>query len=232
MIDTSQIRENLAWVRERIEEARVRAGSTAEVSIVAVTKTLSPLVVEAALEAGLHKFGENRVQELESKVGAVGRDRAEWHLIGHLQRNKVRQSLPLFDLIHSVDSVRLAEALSREAVRADRVVEGLVQVNTSGEASKYGFSAEEALEAIARIAALPQLRLTGIMTMAPYTASEAVLRRTFAGAREIFERCGTEVEGFEARHLSMGMSNDFEVAVEEGSTMVRLGTVLFGERNP
>jgi pyridoxal phosphate enzyme (YggS family) len=232
MIDTSQIRENLAGVRERIEEARVRAGSTAEVSIVAVTKTLSPFVVEAALEAGLHKLGENRVQELESKVDAVGRDRAEWHLIGHLQRNKVRQSLPLFDLIHSVDSVRLAEALSREAVRADRVVEGLVQVNTSGEASKYGFSAEEALEAIARIAALPQLRLTGIMTMAPYTASEAVLRRTFAGAREIFERCGTEVEGFEVRHLSMGMSNDFEVAVEEGSTMVRLGTVLFGERNP
>ncbi len=231
MTDIVRIRDNLARVRGRIDEARGRAGLVGEVSIVAVTKTQPAEVVEAALEAGLRRFGENRVQELEAKVAAVGRGRGEWHLIGHLQRNKVRQALPLFDLIHSIDSLRLAEAISAEAVRVDRVVDGLVQVNTSGESSKYGFGEAEALEAVGRIVALPQLRITGVMTMAPYTADEAVLRRTFSGAREIFESCAREFPAFEARHLSMGMSNDFEVAVEEGSTMVRLGTVLFGERN-
>lgn len=230
-MDALRIGDNLARVRERIEGARARAGLTSDVTIVAVTKTRPPEVLEAAIEAGLCRFGENRVQELESKVGAVGRDRGEWHLIGHLQRNKVRQALPLFDLIHSIDSWRLAEALSREAERAGRVVEGLVQVNTSGEASKYGFAAAEAVAEVGRIVALPGLRITGVMTMAPFTADEPVLRRTFAGAREIFERCAGEYPEFESRHLSMGMSNDFEVAVEEGSTMVRLGTILFGERS-
>jgi pyridoxal phosphate enzyme (YggS family) len=231
MMDTAQIEANLARVRERIAEAQCRAGVSAEVAIVAVTKTQPAPLVEAALAAGLRRFGENRVQELEAKVAAVGRERGEWHLIGHLQRNKVRQALPLFDLIHSIDSLRLAKAISAEAVRADRVVEGLVQVNTSGEACKYGFEAAEAVAAVGQIVALPGLRITGIMTMAPFTATEGVLRRTFAGAREIFGRCGAEFPEFESRHLSMGMSNDFEVAVEEGSTMVRLGTILFGERN-
>jgi pyridoxal phosphate enzyme (YggS family) len=231
MMDTAQIEANLARVRERIAEAQCRAGVSAEVAIVAVTKTQPAPLVEAALAAGLRRFGENRVQELEAKVAAVGRERGEWHLIGHLQRNKVRQALPLFDLIHSIDSLRLAKAISAEAVRADRVVEGLVQVNTSGEASKYGFEAAEAVAAVGQIVALPGLRITCIMRIAPFTATEWVLRRTFAWAREIFGRCGAEFPEFESRHLSMGMSNDFEVAVEEGSTMVRLGTILFGERN-
>jgi pyridoxal phosphate enzyme (YggS family) len=229
-MDALRIRENLARVEERIAAALGRAGRRDEVALIAVTKTHPVSTVEAALEAGLRRLGENRVLELEEKVNALGRDRAEWHLIGHLQRNKVRKALPLFDLIHSVDSLRLAEELSREGERAGIVVEGLVQVNTSGEESKYGFSADEAVEAVGRIAALPSLRITGLMTMAPFTADEGVLRRTFAGARDLFERCAREVSGFEARHLSMGMSNDFEVAVEEGSTMVRLGSILFGER--
>lgn len=230
MREIVELRERVARVEERIAAARERVGGTAEVAVVAVTKTQPPAVVEAALAAGLHRFGENRVQELESKVAAVGRERGEWHLIGHLQRNKVRQALPLFDLIHSIDSLRLAEAISAEAVRAERVVEGLIQVNTSGEASKYGFDAVEAVEAAARMLELPLLRLVGVMTMAPYTAEEGVLRRTFSGARGIFDACARELPGFEARHLSMGMSNDYEVAVEEGSTMVRLGSILFGER--
>jgi pyridoxal phosphate enzyme (YggS family) len=232
MVEVAEIRGRLARVEERIASARSRAGLSGEVAIVAVTKTQPPAVVEAALAAGLHRLGENRVQELAAKVEAVGRTRGEWHLIGHLQRNKVRQALPLFDLIHSIDSLRLAEAISAEAVRAGREVEGLVQVNTSGEASKYGFDGAEAVDAVGRILELPMLRLTGVMTMAPFTADEGTLRRTFAGARAIFEECGRSLAGFEARHLSMGMSNDFEVAVEEGSTMVRLGTVLFGEREP
>jgi PLP dependent protein len=190
-------------------------------------------VVEAALEAGLLRLGENRVQELAGKAERLGAKvraaGAEWHLIGHLQRNKVKQALPYFDVIHSIDSERLASELSKEAEKDARVVTGLVQVNTSGEDAKSGFGYDEAVDAVARICALPSLRVAGLMTMAPFTDDERVLRETFRRARELFDRCAA-IDGFDARHLSMGMSNDYEIAVEEGSTMVRLGTVLFGER--
>jgi len=227
----ARLAESLPAVRERLARALERAGRRDEVTIVAVTKGHGAEALEALLAAGLGRFGENRVQELETKVAAVGRDRAEWHLIGHLQRNKVRRALPLFDLIHSIDSLRLAQELSKEAERAGRTVTGLVQVNTSGEATKGGLPAEEAVEGVGRIAELPGLRIQGLMTMAPFTDDERVIRRTFAGARRLFEACAKHVPAFEPRHLSMGMSNDFEVAVEEGSTMVRLGTVLLGERS-
>lgn len=227
------LRATLASVRERVARASERAGRQDPVEIVAVTKTHGDDVIDAALGAGLRRLGENRVQELADKVvrfEAEGRaGRPEWHLIGHLQRNKVRQALPLFDLIHSVDSERLASELSAEAERTDREVVGLVQVNTSGEEQKHGFAFDEAVDAVGRIVALPRLRVVGLMTMAPFTDDERVLRTTFARARELFDRCAS-LDGFDARHLSMGMSNDYEVAVEEGSTMVRLGTVLFGER--
>ena len=227
----ARLAETLPAVRERLARALERAGRRDEVVIVAVTKGHGPEALEALLDAGLARFGENRVQELEAKVAAVGRERAEWHLIGHLQRNKVRRALPLFDLIHSIDSLRLAQELSKEAGRAGRTVTGLVQVNTSGEPTKGGLRAEEAVEGVGRIVELPGLRIQGLMTMAPFTDDERVIRRTFAAARELFEACAKQVPAFEARHLSMGMSNDFEVAVEEGSTMVRLGTVLLGERS-
>lgn len=227
----ARLAESLPAVRERLARALERAGRRDEVTIVAVTKGHGAEAVEALLAAGLGRFGENRVQELEAKVAAVGRDRAEWHLIGHLQRNKVRRALPLFDLIHSIDSLRLAQELSREAERAGRAVTGLVQVNTSGEATKGGLPAEEVVEGVGRIVELPGLRIQGLMTMAPLTEDERVVRRTFAAARELFEACARQIPAFEARHLSMGMSNDFEAAVEEGSTMVRLGTVLLGERS-
>lgn len=228
-----ELRNSLEAARERIERARARAGTAEPVDLVAVTKGHGFDVIEAALAVGLRKLGENRVQELAEKAArldASGRSGAvEWHLIGHVQRNKVRDALPVFDLIHSIDSDRLALELSKEAERTDADVIGLVQVNMSGEQAKSGFAHGEALDAVARIAALPRVRVVGLMTMAPLTGEEAVLRGTFARARELYEACA-RVEGFEARHLSMGMSNDFEVAVEEGSTMVRLGTVLFGER--
>lgn len=228
----ARVRENLERVRERIEAARRRAGRTDDVGIVAVTKTHPAETVEAALAAGLHRIGENRVQELEAKVAEVGRERAEWHLIGHLQRNKVRRAVPLFDLIHSIDSLRLAESLSLEAERSGREIHGLVQVNVSGEASKYGFAGAEAVEAVAQVAALEGIRVRGLMTMAPFTDEGSTLRRTFSRARELFEECERSIPEFEAVHLSMGMSNDYEIAVEEGATLVRLGTVLFGERAP
>ncbi len=218
-------------VRERIETARERAGRTQRVTLVAVTKTHPAEVVRSAREAGIEDVGENRVQELERKVEEVGREGLRWHLIGHLQRNKVRAALPLFDLLHSLDSLRLAEKLSEEAVAAGREVRALVQVNTSSEESKYGFSADAALDALGEICELPGLRIEGLMTMAPFTEEEAILRATFAAARRLQEEAGRQISGFQPLELSMGMSNDFEIAVEEGSTLVRLGTVLFGERD-
>jgi PLP dependent protein len=223
-----RLRESLPRVRERMESASRRAGRDGNVDLVAVTKGHPVAAVRAALEAGLPICGENRVDELEAKVSEVGRRAVKWHLIGHLQRNKVRPAIPLFDLLHSLDSLRLGRELSAEAVRCGVEVESLLQVNTSGEDTKGGFRAD-AVERAAELVALPGLRLVGVMTMAPLTDDEATIRATFAAARRVFQRCG-EVPGFEMRHLSMGMSNDFEIAIEEGSTMVRLGTVLFGER--
>lgn len=227
----SRIAKNLPGVRDRIETARNRAGRTDRVRLVAVSKGHPPEAAAAAVRAGLDALGENRVQELAGKVEAVGRDLAEWHMIGHLQRNKVRGAVGLFDLIQSVDSLRLARTLSKEAVRADVVIRGLMQVNVSGEAAKGGFGPEEAVEALGTMADLPGLEIHGLMTMAPHTDVEEVLRRTFQGTRTLLEELVRQVPtGLEGRELSMGMSNDFEIAVEEGATMVRLGTVLFGER--
>jgi hypothetical protein len=228
-MDVRQIVENAARVRERIAEAGQRAGRSDPVELVAVTKGHPPELMRAAVEAGLGQLGENRVAELEAKRPTLDAD-VEWHLIGHLQRNKARRALPLFDLIHSVDTVRLAEVLSAEGDRAQVNVPILLQVNASGEETKGGFGAAELMDAAGRIVSLPRLRVLGLMTMAPLTEDEGVLRKMFAQTRQLFEMCGARVPGFEARHLSMGMSNDYEIAVEEGSTMVRLGTVLFGER--
>jgi hypothetical protein len=225
----ARLREALPRVEERIARARERAGHDRSITIVAVTKGHPPEAVRAAAAVGLKECGENRVQELEEKRAALGR-LVEWHLIGHLQRNKVRRALPLFELIQSVDSFRLAEALSAEAVRAGGEVTALVQVNASGEATKGGFDAADGVEPIARVTELPALRVSGLMTMAPLTDDTSTLRSTFRAMRELFDRCAAEVPAFEAKHLSMGMTNDFEIAVEEGSTMVRLGTILFGER--
>lgn len=229
-MDLPELQGRADAVRARIEAARARAGRRAPVTLLAVTKTHPAETVKLARRAGLTDLGENRVQELEAKVAAVGRDGLRWHLIGTLQRNKVRRALPLFDLFHALDSLRLAEALSQEAVRAGGEVSALLEVNVSGEASKSGFAGEQAIEALARIGELPGLRMTGLMTMAPFTDDAAVLRRVFAAARRLWEDAARQVPTFRAEHLSMGMSNDYEIAVEEGSTLVRLGTALFGER--
>lgn len=223
--------ERLAEVSARIAEACGRAGRKAgDVGIVAVTKTHPAAAAESAIGAGLLDLGENRVQELEEKVEEVGRSRARWHLIGGLQRNKVKRAIPLFDLLHSLDSERLARKVSSEAVAAGVRVRALVQVNASGEESKSGFEPGELVQTLLRICSLPGLRVEGLMTMAPFTADERTLRRTFSRTRELREEAAREVPGFDPIHLSMGMSNDYEIAVEEGSTLVRLGTVLFGER--
>jgi pyridoxal phosphate enzyme (YggS family) len=228
-MNVQELKSRVDEVRERIEAARVRAGRTDTVTLVAVTKTHPADLVRLAIDAGVGDVGENRVQEMDEKVAEVGRGAVRWHLIGHLQRNKAARAAALADLVHSLDSVRLAEALSAEAVKAGTTVRALVQVNTSGEESKFGLGADEALDAIGQMAALPGLRLEGMMTMAPFTDDETVVRRTFAGARRLCEDAARQVPGF-GRELSMGMSNDFEAAVEEGSTLVRVGSTLFGER--
>ncbi|MDX1579670.1 MAG: YggS family pyridoxal phosphate-dependent enzyme [Gemmatimonadota bacterium] len=224
--------ETLPAVRDRIGAALERAGRGGEaVRIVAVTKGHPPGAAEAAIRAGLTTLGENRVGELAEKVAAVGRDGVEWHMIGHLQRNKARDAVTLFDRIHSLDSLRLARKLSKEAVRAETVVRGYMQVNVSGEASKGGFEPDDAVEALETLGALEAVVVEGLMTMAPYTEDDAVLRSTFRETRALLERCREAAPGALSGHeLSMGMSNDFEIAIEEGATCVRLGTVLFGER--
>lgn len=229
-MDRETIAARAAEVGERIERARARAGRADPVTLVAVTKTHPADVVRAAIAAGIGDVGENRVQEMDAKVAEVGRRAVRWHLIGHLQRNKAARAVALADLVHSLDSERLAEALSAAAVEAETVVPCLVQVNTSGEASKYGLEPDGALERIGRMAELPGLRLEGLMTMAPFTDDERVVRRTFAALRELRDDAARQLPGFSGRELSMGMSNDFEAAVEEGSTLVRVGSSLFGDR--
>lgn len=225
-----RLRTNLPRVRDALGAAAERAGRTGDdVTLVAVTKGHPSAAVEAAVEAGIADLGENRVEELEEKVTASGRRVARWHMIGHLQRRKAPRVLEVCDLLHSLDSIRLAERLGRVIEEGREPLPALVQVNTSGEAAKSGFPAAEAVERIHELLELPGLRIEGVMTMAPFVEDEAVLRETFRGLRQIHEAAG-RIPGYRGRHLSMGMTNDFAVAVEEGSTMVRIGTALFGER--
>ena len=216
----------VAEVRERIAAAVARGGHAQQVTIVAVTKTHGADAVRAACAAGLSDVGENRVQEALSKMpeAAVA---VRWHLIGHLQRNKVK-SLDAFSLVHSIDSARLADTVSEYGLSRKRPVDVLVQVNVVGEGTKGGFSPAELPAEADRFTERAGVRVLGVMTMAPLDADEATLRRVFAGARAARELL--EGAGHPARALSMGMSNDYEVAVEEGATMVRLGTILFGAR--
>jgi pyridoxal phosphate enzyme (YggS family) len=213
--------------RERIEAARVRGGHGQEVTLVAVTKTHGVEAVLAAHAAGVHDVGENRVQEAEAKRAETTVP-VRWHLIGHVQRNKASSAVT-FDLVHSLDSDRLAAALNTAAEQAGRVCDVLLQVNVSGEESKFGVPAADVAAFADRLQSQRALRVCGVMTMAPFDADEGTLRRVFAGARE----CGARVRaaGHPGTILSMGMSGDFEIAVEEGATHVRLGTMLFGERD-
>jgi pyridoxal phosphate enzyme (YggS family) len=220
----------LPVVRERIERAEEASGrAPGSVRLVAVTKSHPLEAVEAALAAGLTDLGENRVEELEQKVQAFGANAATWHMIGHLQSRKAPRAAAVADLIHSVDSLRLAEKLSRAAADEGRVLSVLAQVNTSGEASKSGFAPDDAGEEIVRMAELPGLRVDGLMTMAPFVDDEVVLGAAFGGLRRLAERLRAATDRI-GPELSMGMTNDLEIAIREGSTMVRIGTALFGER--
>jgi pyridoxal phosphate enzyme (YggS family) len=213
-------------VQDHLRAAQARGGHAQAVTLIAVTKTHGADAVAAAVQAGLTDVGENKVQEALDKMALVTVP-VRWHLIGHLQRNKVKFLEP-FALIHSVDSPRLADEIDKFGRKLGRVFDVLVQVNVSGEDTKGGFSPAEVEREADRLHGCAGIRVRGTMTMAPYGAAEATLRAVFAGARAARDRL--RAAGHEASELSMGMSEDYEIAVEEGATMVRLGTVLFGTR--
>jgi PLP dependent protein len=222
------LRGRLHEVERRLVEACRRAGrAPADVTLVAVTKTVSAEVAGCLHRLGLADIGESRPQELWHKAAALPAS-VRWHLVGHLQRNKVERMLPLVQLIHSVDSVRLLDALDAEAVKQDRTVSVLLEVNASGEAQKHGFAPDDVSELLPRLAELRKVRVQGLMTMAALEAHPESCRPAFRLLRELRDRLAPRChEPHVLRELSMGMSNDFEVAVEEGATLVRLGTVLF-----
>lgn len=219
------IAANLAAVRARIDAACARAGrGPAGVTLVGVTKGHPPAAVAAAWRAGLRDFAENRVQEAAPKIAdarTAGVD-ARWHLVGHLQMNKVTAALGLFDILHSVDSERLADAISRRAARSTPV---LLEVNVADEPSKHGFTPAQALVSAGRIAAMPSLDVLGLMTVAPEVGNPEDVRPVFRRLRELRDALGLPA-------LSMGMTDDFAVAVEEGATLVRVGRAIFGDRPP
>lgn len=228
----SDLNERVAEIRGLIAGAVGRGGHSQAVRIVAVTKTHGPDAVEAAHRAGILDVGENKVQEaLDKQDAVIGAQpwaaEMRWHLIGHLQRNKVK-FLDRFSLLHALDSARLADAVHEFGERRGRPVDALLQVNVAGEETKGGFEASDVQIEAERLRTLGGVHVTGVMTMAPFDANESELRRVFAGARAA--RDVLIKAGHPARELSMGMSGDYVLAVEEGATMVRLGTVLFGAR--
>lgn len=228
------IADNLARVQERIATACGRAGrSPAEVRLVAVTKYVGVDAVAALLQLGVHDIGESRVQELIRKATGLPHRAGDpqaprWHLVGHLQRNKVKAVLPLAALIHSVDSLRLAEEIETQSERAEVVTPVLLEVNPSGEASKFGVSVPAALPLAEQIVTLPHVSLRGLMAMGPLAGGEAATRRAFERVRELYDEMRAEgIGGADFRELSLGMSGDFELGIETGATIVRIGSALF-----
>ena len=217
------IEHNVKEVEKRIARACEKAGrSPDEVTLVVVTKTIAPAQIEAAFQAGIRHFGENRIQEAVAKLPLLANlgSRPTWHMVGHLQTNKAKTALELFDIIHSVDSIKLAEVLSR---RAERTIPILLEVSIAGEESKFGFAEGEIPSAIKQISQLPNLEVKGLMTIAPWVEDQEEVRPVFRRLRQLGDSSGLE-------HLSMGMTDDFEVAIEEGATMVRIGRAIFGPR--
>lgn len=231
---TQAIAANVAAIRQRIAQACARAGRAAdEVTLVAVSKTVEPARIRAALAAGIRVLGENRVQEAQDKIAELrGEASVQWHLIGHLQSNKARRAVELFDAVHSLESLKLAEKLAQAAAELGKRLPVFVEVNLGGEASKAGVAPEEVLPLCEAVGKLSALELKGLMAVPPFLDDAEKLRpffRRLCELRDEAQRAGVVDAHF--RELSMGMSNDFEVAIEEGATFVRVGTALFGARS-
>jgi pyridoxal phosphate enzyme (YggS family) len=226
------IKENLASVEKNIEQACSRSGrARSEVTLIAVSKTKPAEMVSEAYEAGARSFGENKPQEIRDKYPVLPQDIA-WHMIGHLQRNKIKYIIDKVAMIHSVDSLRLAEAISREAVQHSLVMPVLIEVNVAGEESKDGIRPDETEDLIRQISTLPGIEVHGLMTIAPFTEDAEQNRIYFRQLKKLsVDIAEKNIDNVYMRHLSMGMTGDYEVAIEEGATMVRVGTGIFGERD-
>ncbi len=243
MAKRTPLAEKLSEVKDRIACACARANRDAkDVTLVAVTKTAAPEQIREIVQLGVADLGESRVQVLTQRAAQINEfhqrslqrgegmpPRIRWHMIGHLQRNKVKQVLPICDVIHSLDSLRLAEEIEAVGTRLERKIPVLLEVNASNEPQKFGVAVGAAIHLAEQLDTMPHLQISGLMTMAPQTEDTGEIRRVFARVREIFEEMKwNKIGGTHLRHLSMGMSNDFEQAILEGATMVRIGSLLFG----
>ena len=223
------LEDNLALIRQRIGAACARAGrDPASVTLMAVSKGMPPDLIREAADSGLTVFGESKVQEAKAKIPLCP-GRLRWQMIGHLQSNKCRDAVHLFEMIQSLDSLELAQEINRCADKQARTMPVLLEVNLAGESTKFGFKPEQVLADLEAINALPRIEIHGLMTIAPWTPEPEKVRPIFRQLRELKARCEEKL-GAPLPHLSMGMSGDFEVAVEEGATIVRIGTALFGPR--
>jgi hypothetical protein len=221
--------ENLAVIRQRMAAACARAGrEVSSVALLAVSKTHPPEAIQAAVEAGQTLFGENKIQEAKAKI-PLSPGRARWQFIGHLQSNKVRDAVELFEMIQGVDSLAIGREISKRAVQAAKTMPILLEVNVAGEGSKFGYEPERLLAELSELNALPKVEIHGLMAIPPYTPIPEKARPYFRRLRELKAEAEARL-GAPLPQLSMGMSGDFEVAIEEGATMVRVGTALFGER--
>jgi hypothetical protein len=247
MAKRSPLAEKLDQVRDRIAAAAAKAKrEPSEITLVAVTKTAAPEQIREILQLGIADLGESRVQVLAQRAAQLNEfvarravhgdgvfpDKIRWHMIGHLQRNKVKQVLPIISMLHSVDSLRLAEELDVQSEKLGKRLPLMLQVNASEETGKFGVAVGAAVHLAEQIDSMPNLQLVGLMTMAPLEESEAKVRQAFSRTREIFEEMKWhKIGGANLKHLSMGMSDDFELAIAEGSTMVRIGSELFGGKS-
>ena len=226
------MKDKISRIQARIAKAAENCGrSPHEVKLVAVSKTKPVASIQQALDAGLDLFGENYIQEAREKVNALAASPAQWHFIGHLQSNKAKYAVRLFDLIHSVDSEKLARELNKQAAKIGKIQPILLQINIARETSKSGTSKEEAVDLVTRISTLESLSLRGLMTMPPFFDNPEKARPYFRELRELREHIhGLTIPGIAMDELSMGMTGDFEAAIEEGATLVRIGTAIFGGR--
>ncbi|MFA0752296.1 MAG: hypothetical protein IMHGJWDQ_000043 [Candidatus Fervidibacter sp.] len=233
IVTPQQVKENLEGVYKRIRKAAERVGRNPhEILLVGATKSVDVDFIRAAIEAGLEHIGENYAQEAWAKYQQIG-DRVTWHFIGHLQTNKAKLVARFCRFVQSLDRFALAEELSKRAGQLGREIECLVEVNIGGEASKSGVPPEEVESFLRQIAPLPHLHIVGLMAIPPFLPDPEQVRPFFRRMRELFERCQQlDLPNVEMRYLSMGMSHDFEVAIEEGANMVRVGTAIFGPRPP
>ena len=231
MTNDDYIRTNIEEIRKKVGKAALKSGRNAEeIKIIAVTKTVEPERIIRAVAAGLTDLGENRVQELCEKYDIVGSG-CSWHLIGHLQTNKVKYIIDKVSLIHSVDSLELADEIQKRAKKAGKVMDILVQVNISGEESKFGINASDTIEFLRKISKFANLHVKGLMTIAPLTANPEDARPVFRDLKKLLIDIRQEnIDNIYMDILSMGMSGDYEIAIEEGSNMVRIGTAIFGSR--